>query len=349
MNDRDDREARVDQCVARQDTDSACKLLYDLIVEYAKEKKFVKAEALYEKLYETDPMALTEIVRAGEIIEEEKSNSVDRAHLEIWRELYQNLSTAESNALYYSMKPETFQPGKAVMEQGSLNSRLYFIDKGDIEALYHQGEMENLICSLKAADIFGQESFFTATVCTVSIITLSTVKVNYLEFDVLKTWKKEVPALEGKLQNYCMKRDVVKQAMENKGLERRCHKRFKLSGALTFQILEKSGAPIGRAYKGDFEDISAGGLSFFIKSAKKENIRLILGRRVRVGFQLPVREGDYVVVEAPMTVIAAQAQMFDDYSIHVKFDKPWNAKTMSQIDVDRPVLQLSATTALETD
>jgi hypothetical protein len=152
-NDKAEREAQVDQCINQKDTDGACKLLFDLIVDYAKDKNFDKAEMLHEKLYETDPMALTEIVRSGEIIEEEKSDSVDREHLEIWSILYDSLSTSERNALYYSMKSKMFQAGEPIMEQGKLNNRLYFINKGEAKALFNQGGKENLIKLLKAGDI----------------------------------------------------------------------------------------------------------------------------------------------------------------------------------------------------
>ncbi|MFP4227049.1 MAG: hypothetical protein ACLFRF_09995, partial [Desulfobacterales bacterium] len=59
--DRSKQEAKVDEYVAQKDTESAIKLLYDLITEYAKEKNFEKAEALHNKMYDVDPMALTEI------------------------------------------------------------------------------------------------------------------------------------------------------------------------------------------------------------------------------------------------------------------------------------------------
>src|SRR6056297_993416 len=138
--DRLQQEAMVDDYVAKNDKDSAVKLLYNLVAEYAKEKNFEKAEALHNKLYEVDPMALTEIVRSSEIIEAEKSETLDPEHLELWSDLYSRLNTSEANALYYSMKPKTFESGETIMEQGQLNSRLYFILSGEVNALYTRGD-----------------------------------------------------------------------------------------------------------------------------------------------------------------------------------------------------------------
>jgi len=338
--DKSKQEALVDQCISQKDNDGACKLLFDLIVEYAKEKNFEKAEALHEKLYETDPMALTEIVRAGEIIEEEKSESVDREHLEIWSNLYDSMSTAEGNALYYSMKSKMFQSGEPIMEQGKLNNRLYFINKGEIKALFNQGGKENLIKLLKVGDIIGQEPFFSATVCTVSMIPLSSVKATYLEIDVLKKWKNDLPALESKLFDYCMKNDLVKKELEGKSIERRSDKRVNLSGTVVFQLLDKAGKPMGKGYKGDLSDLSAGGISFIIKSSKKETVRMLLGRRLKISFKLPMKHNAYHNIEQMMTVIAAQPQVFDDYSIHLKFDTKWAQGMIGDIDPSRKAVKL---------
>ena len=334
-NDKLKREAQVDECIRKNDTDGAVKLLAELIVEYAKAKNFAKAEALHEKLYDADPMALTEIVRTGEVIEEEKSDSVDQGHLELWSRLYDSLSTTEGNALYYSMKTKLFQSGEPIMEQGKVNSRLYFINIGQVKALFNQGEKENLIKLLGPGDIIGQEPFFSATVCTMSMIALDSVKTTYLEVDVLKQWKKEVPALESKLFDYSAKNDQVKKALEEKSLERRSDRRVNLAGTVFFQLLDKTGKPMGKSYKGELSDLSAGGISFSIKSSKKDTIRMLLGRRLKISFKLPMKHDSYHPVEQLMTVIAAQPQVFDDYSIHLKFDTKWAQKMIDDIDPSR--------------
>jgi CRP-like cAMP-binding protein len=282
-------EAMVDQCIDQKNPDKACSLLLDLIREYAGDKDFKKAEVLLNKIYDVDPMALTEIVRAGEIIEAEKSEGLDREHLEIWSDLYSNLATSEGNALYYSMKSKIFESGEPIMEQGKYNSRLFFINKGDVKALIKQEDKEILIAKLGPGSIIGQTPFFTATVCTVSLIAMTRVKAAYLETDVLKKWKNDVPALESKLFDYCMKHDPVKKKLDEKNVERRVDKRVLISGKVIFQLIDGSGKPMVRGYAGELSDISAGGMSFTIKSSKKESIRMLLGRRVQVSFGLPLK------------------------------------------------------------
>jgi len=339
-NDKLKREALLDQYIKQNNTEGACKLLFDLVVEYAKEKNFKKAEALHEKFYDVDPMALTEIVRSGEIIEQEKSQSLDQGHLDIWKGLYDSLSTTEGNALYYSMKSKGFEPGEPIQEQGKQNNRLYFINKGEVRAIFQQGDKEIFINTVGAGNIIGQHPFFSATVCTISMIPLNNVEVTYLETGVLKKWKKDVPALESKLYDYCMKHDLTKKELENKDINRREDKRVALAGKLKFQLLDKSESPLGKGYNGEISDVSAGGLSFIIKSSRKESLRMLLGRRLKVCFKLPLQNQKYRKVDQTMQVIAVQAQVFDDYSVHLKFDFKWAQKMISEIDPSKLILKL---------
>jgi len=336
MVDRASQEALVDQYVREDKAEKAVKLLFDLIVEYAREKDFQKAEALNEKLYEVDPMALTEIVRAGEIIEEAKSESLDKEHLDIWADLYNKLTAAEGNALYYSMKSKAFEAGEPICEQGQISNRLFFINKGEVKAVFSRENREVLLKTLGVGDIFGQDQFFSATVCTVSLVPLSKIKVNWLESSVLKKWKNDAPALEPKLFDYCRQRDKVKKALEDKGMERRESPRVPLSGKIAFQILDPAGKSLGKIYKGEMSDLSAGGLSYLLKTSKPESVRMLLGRQLNIKFDLVPGDGkDRVPVDRIGQVIAVQSQAFDDYSIHLKFEIPLNESLIESIQPDK--------------
>jgi len=70
----------------------AVKLLFDLIATHARANHFSKADALREKLFEVDPMALHEIVKSAEIIEIAKIAAVDQVHRQVWSHLYAKLT-----------------------------------------------------------------------------------------------------------------------------------------------------------------------------------------------------------------------------------------------------------------
>ena len=58
----------IDQYITQNDQEAAAKLLFEPITKCAREKNFPEAEALTTKLYEAAPLALNEIVKAGEAI-----------------------------------------------------------------------------------------------------------------------------------------------------------------------------------------------------------------------------------------------------------------------------------------
>lgn len=330
------KESLVEQYVQQNDAQAAVKLLCELIESYAREKDFEKAEALHDKLYQTDPMALTEIVRAGEIIEAEKSEALDPEHIELWPDLYNNLNTKEANALYFAMQPATFEPGDKIKTQGELNSRLYFILSGEVNCSYSREKTELFFKTLGFGDIVGQNSFFSASVCTVSMHAMNRVKTHYLAHSATKQWKTDVPALEPKLRDYCRRKDRVKQELERTDAERRTDNRLAVSGRLSFQLLDKSDKPKAKVYRGEIADISSGGLSFLVKSSRADTLFMLLGRRIQVNFQIPLRSGQHLLISEPMTVIAIQPQVFDDYSIHAKFDRRKRSRFIEDIDPQEP-------------
>lgn len=338
MSDIKAQEARVDQYVSENRTDEAVKLLLELILAHVEQKEFEKAEALRDKLYEVDPMALTEIVRAGDAIDEAKNQDLDPEHREVWSDLYDRLNLNEGNALYYGMKNVSFKTGEVIIEQGQISKRLFFINKGEVKAIFSGEKTTDIVDTrpsdillkvLKEGDFFGNDQFFSATVSTYSLIAQSSVRVSCLESAITKKWKTEAPALESRLFDYCRKNDKIKIALEQKGMERREYERIKLPVKLLFQLLDVTGKKIEKYYKGEISDISEGGLSFFIKTSRAETVRILLGRRLFVSFQVRLKNGECCVVEKDGQVTAVQSQAFDDFSIHLKFDNPLERKQIT--------------------
>ncbi len=332
MDDLSKQEELVDQYVGENNKEAAAKLLFDLIVNYARKKDFAKAEALRERIYEVDPMALNEILKSGDIIEEEKSQSIDQDNKDIWAELYDTMSSEEAYALYDAMKEATYDPGQPIFEQGDRNSNLYFINQGKLQMVYSQEGNEMLINKLGAGDIAGEDTFFSnAAFCTISLITLSQVKLNFLEQAILLKWKDEFPSLESRLHDYCIKAGMVHELLQKKDLDRRTQKRVNISGNAVIQILNTSGNPSGKAFKGALLDISVGGFSFLLKISKQETARLLLGRKLNIRFTFPTGETQQEI-DQNGTVVGVRDHVFGDHSVHVKFDKMLSERLIELIE-----------------
>lgn len=313
------REKEADALAEKGDKDAAFKLYLELIAGQASKQDFEKADALKDKMAEIDSMALTEIYKAEEIIEKEKAKFIDEDYLKQWDVIYGQLSPDETNALFYAMKPESFEPDGTVFSQGELSSRLYFIDDGEFRLTYTLGEDEIEICTLGSGKIAGSDTFFSHTVSTSSMSAATGAALHYIEKSVMGKWKESLPALEAKLRDICMKQEKTSAIVGENGLDRRANKRVNLSGGFVAKIFDDSGAPTGNPVKGDLATLSAGGLSFLSK-IPKDAVADLMNRNLRMVFNLPTKKGPQKM-DMTGRIVAIHYRMENDFSVHVKFDK----------------------------
>ncbi len=323
-------EALVDEYVKRKNIQDAVNLLYKMTIRYAREKNFAKAEELREKLFNVDPMALGEIVRTGDIIEEEKKNAVLNDYLNIWGNLYDRLTNEEANALFYSVKPKTFPADHTLIAQHQRNSTLFFINRGQLKIVYTQGNQEIFLKMLGAGDVAGEDTFFTITVSTVSLVTMSQVKAGCLDRETLKSLDEKHPGLEAKLLAFCSMGGGINSLVTKKGLERRQQKRISLAGKTMVQLLDLETRPIGKPFKGTILDISTGGISFSIKTSNRDTTRLLLGRKLNMTIGIQTQTAP-IELRGMGTIIGARERKADRFSLHLKFDNPIMESKMIEI------------------
>ncbi len=326
-------EQLVERYIKQDNQEAAAELLFELIVKHAKEKDFNKAESLRDKLYETAPMALNQIVKSGEIIEEEKSQSIDKNYLNIWHDLYDRLEPGETGELYYSMKACTFKAGQTVFKQGDINTNLYFLQSGQCKLARFEpkdGE-EKVLTELKAGDIANAEPFFSFTVCTTSLTAKRESELTYLEKDLLTKWTDMFPGLEPKLSSFCHgQKNRVSDLVKKTGAGLRAHERFIVSIRAMVQLLDEAGKPVYKPFKITMFDISAGGFSFGLKINKKEQAAHYLGHNLYM--QMKYRAaGVKKKVSQKGRIVAVHLQPFGESSIHVQYQSPLDEKLVARI------------------
>ena len=301
-------------------TEAAVQLLSELIIKAAREKDFEQAEALRDRLFELDSMALGEIVKTGEIIETEKSNAIDQAHLNTWSDLYDSMVAEEINALFYGMQPGEIPEDHMLFKQGDICSRLYFIDKGRLKMFYRQGDKAILLKTLGPGDMVGEDTFFFADAfCTTSVITDAVVKFHVLDKDRLDKLNETVPGLEPKIKDYCMQLESVADLLKAKSLERRVKQRLNLPGRVIVQIFDDQKKPVGKPFRGELLDISTSGLAFIFKTTLKSDA-MILGRKLNMVLSFAELDSDLKIKKAG-AVVAVNFEPFNEYIVHVEFIK----------------------------
>jgi CRP-like cAMP-binding protein len=332
-----EHEKQLDRYLQENKKDEAIQLLHDLIVDSAREKNFDRAEALRDKLYEVDPLAITEIVKTGEVIEAEKRSAIDKDHLELWADFYESLTAEETNTLFYGMQQVDFEKDHMVFKQGEICSRIYFIDKGRLKMIYRLGDQTIALKTLGPGDIVGEDTFFFSDAfCTTSVITDSAVRMRVLDKDDLAILNEKSPALESKIIDYCLKLESVCNLLKARKLERRVNRRISLPGKILVRILKEGDDPEDNTFHGELLDISASGMAFIIKTTRKF-AKLLLGRNLEL--KLTFDEiGSDMHVDAEGTVVAVNREPFSEYIVHTDFGRDLKRSVIDDLEDLRTTL-----------
>jgi len=151
---------------------------------------------------------------------------------------------------------------------------------------------------------------------------------------VLARWGKEIPTLEPKLKDYSLKMESAHDLLKKKGMDRRQVNRHNISGKVVVQIINASGNPVGKAFRGDLSDISASGISFYIKTSDRKNASFLLGRNLDLIFAVSEGAADASLEKITQTgtVIGVSYHLFNDYIIHLKFSRELSSLLVAEIE-----------------
>ncbi len=281
---------------------------------------FLEAEQLRDELIRIDPMNLKLIVATGEMIEAQKTQLLDRDHLAIWQDLYQELSEEETNGLFYSLEPAAIAASRLLQVKGKISSRLFFVDSGTVALFYPKDGRNIIVAQLSRGDIVGELSFFEISLCPLSAATQSEVKLYSLTRAAAEQWRQPYPGLYEKLDRFCRLRGKSENAITASGLDRRTTPRYQVDGIAGAVVLDKSGQPTELRFKGPISDISAAGLCFEIKCSKQETARFLLAKMLQMHLDFDQDQGAAVDIRGQVTKVSFH--LHNDYSVHVQFNEP---------------------------
>ncbi len=320
MDDLTAQEALVEKHLQKNDIDEAVRLLCQLISHCVEQGHFPRADTLRKRLIEVSPFALNEIVKATEMIEAAKNAAIDRKFLTRFAGLWADLSREEQNAVYYALHPKECGPNMLLFSQGNPNSRLFFIRDGQFKLIFRKESRTFLLRDLGPGDIVGDDTFFSRTFCTTSLMTMTVAAFSYLNESILKEWHDDLPGLGDKLRLYCERFPKTSSLLKGKGLERRSDRRLGITGPIASRFLSEAGKGLEEQLKGEVVDISCGGLLFLINTTATF-AEMLLGHRLQMAFRLPKADPN-LTFERTGIVLSVTTLPFNEYAIHVKFDEP---------------------------
>lgn len=315
-------------------TKEAISSLLFLITKYAQKHEFATAESLREKIISLDPMALSEAIRAQEIIDTAHLKTSDRGLMEIWSDLYDQLTVDEANALFNETHEVTFRPGQKIFEQGVRSHNLYFINSGQAKHLFTQGDREMFIKRVGPGNVAGEDTFFDASQSTSTLVAIDRVKASFISNEALKNWLTIVPQLEVKLKTFCAKEEKINDLLKRNALDRRTQRRVVFPGRVLIKVVDYSGTPVGNTMQGKIGDVSIGGASFFIRAADREQAQMLLGNKLHLRFNMPPNMVEFERVGLALGVKHHDnaANSLEQYSVHIKFDLRLSDKDLSETE-----------------
>ncbi len=313
-------ETQIQQLVQEKKIAEVTTLIAEHAVHAAREKDFVTAEILRDRMHAVNPNALIEVIRVSEVIEEEKSNAISSHHLSTWSELYDFLDTEAFSALYHCQRFKEYQAEEVIVQQGEANSTLYFINAGQVGLSCRQGKKEIFLKRMNPGEIVGVGPFFDVSLWTVTLTAMTAVKLQILEREAFLNLLPQHPGLESLLADFCRRSDKIPELLRVSGETRREDVRHPTELIIVNSLVDGHGKPSPKRFRGKVEDLSTGGLSMSIRISKKENARLLLGRHI-VSF-LPIETDEVRESRGEIVGVTLQDHVDKDYRVHVRFDQP---------------------------
>ena len=308
----------IDHLLQSGNLEKATALMYKRIIDLARMKDFNSAEMLRDRLLEINPDALQDVIRAAEIIEEEKNSPTTSVQVEIWDSLYKRLSNDEYDALLSLLRSENYKKDEKIICHGEIDPCLFFLNYGAVRLSCICGQHETFLKRLKPGEVLGVGPFFSASVWTVNLTALQRTTMQVLRRDDFRKIEKQLPDFEEKLHEFCTRKDIIPDLIKMSGRDRRDCARYPVNITVNNILLDPYGGSTGRrVFQGEMLDISRGGLSFSIRITKKENAHLLLGRQIISEIN---QKGSEVLKTFGLIVgVNYQHEIVKEFSVHVKF------------------------------
>lgn len=328
-------EQEVYELLAKDKLESAKEILLNLLEKSAKQKQFKDAEALRMRLIEIDSMALAEIIKAAEIIEDAKTEGIDQDHILIWSKLYDLLSTEEFNDFYHNLEHKTYSVDTDIVFQGDPQSSLFFVNKGRVKLFYRERGQEILVKTLGGGQVFGGDSFFNDSVWTLNATSLGNTEISTLSMENVEGWKESYPALEAKIRDYCLQISTENEFFLSSGADRRDDERQSFSDTVYLDLLDRDGKSTDTTIRGTGSDLSQGGISFLARISRRKHARILLGSPVNVRFGEGVAKDSEMALRGRVVAVRNLHSVDLGRSVHVCFDdKELDGKSLSKLLVE---------------
>lgn len=320
-------ENRLAELLAASDQEAAAGVLLEMVSCCVNARDFSRAETLRDRMYEETPMALTEVIEAGDIIEAGKRDSMDPEHLECWKSLYAALTPEETAELYSAMESAAFAKGAPIVRQGDPAGRLLLVEGGRVKLTCLAPETSSTvnIWGVRAGEILGRETFFSYSVFTFSAEAAEECRLRFIAKPHHLRWLSDKPGLESKLRTYCAASETVSQIVVRQEIERRAAERRKADRKASIRGPHAGAIPDDGTIPGRIGNVSTGGACLDVKLDKPEQAQALIGAALTVDLTFQV-SGAEKPASLQARAVAVTFHGFGEGTLHIRFAKPIDEK-----------------------
>lgn len=323
-------EEEVRRLLRNNDLAGACYHLSEQAVAALKERNFILAETLRDRLLQVNPMKLNEVVSLGEQIESAKNRQQAGVNIELWSELIDRFGVAEGKAFISLMHHEEVAKGNIVVSAGESDHVLYFLETGFINLHCRWAGKEHFLKRVGPGTILGAEQFFSPSVWTVTLQAATDLGLQVIDGSEFSEIADVHVNLESTLRNYCEKGIDIPEILKMTGDERREFPRFAVPLFTRSILIDPFGNLGKRSFRGELVDISRKGLCFVIKISSRTNGKLLLGRRFHCSIE---ESGQLTLASCSGRIVRVRYLENSDKeaTIHVKLTEKLDKETFDKL------------------
>ena len=324
------QESQLAEMLAADDQDAAAKLFLEMIAACADNLDFPAAEKLHTRMYDETPMALNTIIKAGELIEARKEESIDQEHLDRWEALYGTLTQEETTTFCYALREFNFPAEQTVFNQGDVDGNLYLVEEGRLQLVCKdlESKEEVVIQEIQAGEIFGADHFFSFTVCTYRAVVITDCRIKCLDKHYRFKWVQDLPALENKIRKYCDTVESPSDLIVQQKIERRADAGRSSEVKAILQAIDSNNLPGDWSRSVRFTEVTPGGACLDLKLNRREDAEMLLGETVKISFKLKI-SGIEKAARVTARVAAINFMAFGGCEMHIEFTKTLSDKVLA--------------------
>jgi len=322
----DSDERTISRLLAAGDREEAGRVFIEAINRLTQRADITHAQRLRHWFGQQQPDNPQALAKAAELISAGADASVEKSHLEIWADFYDNLTTEEFTAFHQALTHRDYLDEEVIARQGEEQNSLYMINSGRVKVIHHnRAGGDALLQTLASGALVGSGNFLDPAIWSAMAVSVGPANLSRLDLALLPAWEEQQPELARKLREFCAGFTSIDEAFRKSGQERRRFARYAVQAPAEMRLLDEAGEKLDFAYNGKLIDISEQGLSVRMRITSRRDARQLLSRDACFSLAAETSASPVLVANGKIVAVrefASEEKEEIENSLHVSLHQP---------------------------